>query len=208
MGRALLWLVAGLFIGGTAVMGWYETQIEATTQCPPVIPLPCPPQTVCQPPPLCPSCPQVVVAPPPQPPPRGAGCHALTWRVRSQQKDSVWVGHVQNVTNPYIGDTPCSETRPMLCFKPGSRPMPAGVTPEPNCGWTGGEVALLPAVLGLEIRSKAAADSMCAGKFGTGWRMAEFHDAGGWGLGAYGELPRDASFWVSINDQRANLWDR
>jgi hypothetical protein len=40
-----------------------------------------------------------------------------------------------------------------------------------------------------------------------GWRMAEFHDGGAWGFGAEGELPKDARFWVAINDQRANLWD-
>jgi hypothetical protein len=133
---------------------------------------------------------------------------AMTWGVRGQQGLATWVGALDHVTNAYSGDTPCSETRPLLCIQAGSRPQPEGfVLPHP-IRWTGGAIALVPDVLGLEIRSRDTADRLCSAKFGPGWRMAEFHDGGAWGLGAEGELPADARFWVAINDQRANLWDR
>lgn len=131
----------------------------------------------------------------------------MTWGVRGQHKLGVWVGAIDGVTNAYDGDTRCSETRSMLCFKPGSQPAPEGLVLPSRVQWSGGEVGLVPEVLGLEVRSRERADAMCAAKFGDGWRMAEFHDAGDWGYGAVGELPRDAMFWVAIRDQRANLWD-
>jgi hypothetical protein len=153
------------------------------------------------------------VAPPvetPPPPPTGRECKAMTCGVRGQSGLTTWVGAIDHSTNAYVGDTPCSDTRPLLCFQPGARPRPAAFSfPAlvPQIGWTGGAIALLPEVLGLEIRSRTTADRMCAGKFGEGWRMAEFHDGGAWGFGAEGELPKDARFWVAINDQRANPWD-
>lgn len=135
----------------------------------------------------------------------------MTWGVRGQSGLTTWVGAIDGSTNAYGGDTPCSETRPLLCFQPGTRPRPAAFsfpTLAPQIGWTGGTIALLPDILGLEVRSRADADRLCVAKFGEGWRMAEFHDGGAWGFGAEGELPRDARFWVAITDQRANLWDR
>jgi hypothetical protein len=40
--------------------------------------------------------------------------------------------------------------------------------------------------------------------------MAEFHDnrIGGWGFRAYGNVRNDLHFWVKINDQPANCWNR
>jgi hypothetical protein len=131
--------------------------------------------------------------------------------VRGQRGLTTWVGAIDGSTDAYRGDTPCSQTRPLLCFQPGARPRPPTFSfpaLTAQTGWTGGAIALLPEVLGLEVRTRAVADRMCAGRFGDGWRMAEFHDGGAWGFGAEGELPRDARFWVAISDQVANLWDR
>lgn len=131
----------------------------------------------------------------------------MTWGVRASVGLGTWVGAIDNSTNAYRGDTPCSETRPLLCFKPGNAPAPKGLELPAPIRWSGGEIALVPDVLGLELRSRELGDRMCGGKYGEGWRMAEFHDAGAWGYGALGELPRDARFWVAINDQPANPWN-
>lgn len=143
------------------------------------------------------------------PPPRV--CKAMTWGVRGQSGLTTWVGAIDQSSDAYVGDTPCTETRPLLCFQPGTRPRPEAFDFPgliPSIRWTGGAIALIPDVPGFELRSREVADRLCAAKLGDGWRMAEFHDGGGWGLGAEGELPKDARFWVAISDQRANPWDR
>ena len=148
---------------------------------------------------------------PVSPTPTTRVCKAMTWGVRGQKGLTTWVGAIDGSTNAYDGDTPCSESRPMLCFQPGTRPRPAAFSFPAlvsAIGWTGGAIALLPEVIGLEVRSREVADRMCATRFGEGWRMAEFHDGGAWGFGAEGELPRDSRFWVAINDQPSNMWNR
>jgi len=51
------------------------------------------------------------------------------------------------------------------------------------------------------------ANQFCEAKFGTGWRVAEFHDAWAWNMKAYGNVGTNVDrFWVDINDQDANCW--
>lgn len=174
-----------------------------------VAPPPPPPKPHDEPPHRPPPKPDQWPAPPMPPQPwvkRSAqDCMAMTWRVLGQQQMKVTVGHVPNVTNPYVGDTPCSEKRMLLCIRiePAKSDRRAYLPPE----WNEMHVFVIPEVRGSELTSRAVADERCAKKFGTGWRMAEFHDGGAWSLSANGELPRDAQFWVAIRDQHSNPWD-
>lgn len=129
-----------------------------------------------------------------------------------------------NDCDPYKGDTSCSESRPLLCIKKDGSSN-CGPPSDFYDGWTGGTVALTPfLVRGTELTSLAAANSICASTFGTGYRMAEFHDGGGgWGWRAKGPISplstpssthprfgtpnRPNRFWVHINDQPANCWN-
>jgi hypothetical protein len=98
-------------------------------------------------------------------------------------------------------------------------------------GWAEGRLGVTPPVAGTSLTSLAAANALCEQALGKGYRMAEFHDgkyfegmdaqnangpswprdrlsAGGWAFHAFGAVPADTRFWVSINDQRGHCWDR
>jgi hypothetical protein len=131
---------------------------------------------------------------------------AMTWRVIQQSSGLVLVGS-DSQTNPYSGDTLTSTVLPMLCLRKAGWPVPAGLTVDYYHGWTGGEVRLTTPLAGTSLTSLATANQICAQQFGTGYRMAEFHDGGGgWSWWAYGTLNTSTRFWVSINDQPANPW--
>jgi hypothetical protein len=85
-------------------------------------------------------------------------------------------------TNPYSGDATITKALPIACLKFTGQAIPANV---PN-NWYAGDVKLTPAVVGLTMTSQAVANGICAQNFGSGWRMAEFHDAGGWNFYASG----------------------
>lgn len=113
--------------------------------------------------------------------------------------------------NPYQGDTSCKSIRPVLCLKTDNSPRPP-YTPDNSefyDGWAGGHIATTLPIRGDALLSRSVADKMCSASFGSGWRMAEFHDnpSGGWGFRAYGNVRSDQHFWVSVNDQRANCWN-
>ncbi len=99
-------------------------------------------------------------------------------------------------------------------------------------GWSCGTIKLTPPIRGEDITSREVADSLCQLYLGKGYRMAEFHDgkyvsgmsstqyygnswpdmsnlnSGAWHMFSYGDIDKDTRFWVSINDQRSNPWDR
>jgi hypothetical protein len=125
--------------------------------------------------------------------------------------------------NPYQGDTSCRTALPVLCtLKDGSTAESAGLVNESKAdggatgfnfyaGWVGGTLAATAPVAGFVIGSLAQANARCASELGAGWRMAEFHDAGGgWGLvGKRGQglVHTNTRHWVAINDQKSNCWD-
>jgi len=122
----------------------------------------------------------------------------------------------------YNGDTACNQLRPVLCIYKPSPPSPPFSAPTSGTYpyWSGGVVATTPPVPGNQFPNISAdptgthkdANSYCAKQFGPGWRVAEFHDGGGWNFQAYGgtvSAPTVPStrFWVHINDQQnANCW--
>lgn len=86
--------------------------------------------------------------------------------------------------DPYVGDTVCSAALPLLCLKQDGSPRPnyaihdsgGAMRDEFYRGWAGGHLATTLPVVGSSIGSSESADAACAAAFGTGWRMAEFHD--------------------------------
>jgi hypothetical protein len=99
--------------------------------------------------------------------------------------------------NPYQGDSSCRKALPVLCARAG--------------GAAGLELGTASPVAGFVLAGREAADAHCAQELGAGWRMASFHDGGGWAL--QGErspgAPLDTRLraWVFIQDQPGNCWD-
>jgi len=139
---------------------------------------------------------------------------AMTWTTAGP---IVHVGQ-DSITNPYTGDTAATASLPILCLNVTGAALPYGLTPDFYNGWVKGSLKLSPAIAGTQLTSRATADAYCSSNFGSGWRMAEFHD--GW----YGTSLTDASAWhfwgnalssfpagqrfrVAINDQTANPWN-
>lgn len=108
--------------------------------------------------------------------------------------------------DPYVGDTSCGERLPVLCIYVDGAPNP-GATTSKYSQWAAGNIATTRPIRGTSLSSLAVADGVCAAAFGTGWRMAEFHDGWGWGFVANGHVRDDSRFWVYIDDQPANCWD-
>lgn len=124
------------------------------------------------------------------------------------------VGHASGIDevgcmncNAYAGDTACTARLPLLCIRQDGSSRPSGVPGVYYYGWAGGNLATTLPVAGNFLTSLAFADQTCVQFFGAGWRMASFHDAGGWGFNAYGNIRADTRFWVYIWDQPANCWN-
>jgi len=136
-----------------------------------------------------------------------AGGYGLTWSKLSHETSYSTDKVTCAGCNAYTGDTACTTVLPVLCIKNDSSPNPGLVIDYYN-GWAGGHIYQTPAVAGTTLTSLSAADALCASSFGSGYRMAEFHDgAGGWGWSAYGNIAGTSRFWVYINDQNANCWN-
>ncbi len=169
-------------------------------------PAPAPPECVCR----CEAAPNRPPPPPPvvQAPTPGRTCKGMTWSLLKQEKNVVRVGSDPAHTNAYAGDTSCEAELSVLCINPKNLPKPEGVASDFYSGWSGAEVAATRPVAGFALTSREVADGLCSKMLGAGWRMAEHHDGkGGWGLAGFGEVSRDARFWVAINDQPANPWN-
>ncbi len=142
--------------------------------------------------------------------------------------------------NPYRGDTDINKKLPILAIRVRDLPRPNydvdgrghAMTKEYYRGWTGGEIALTPPILGSDLTSREVADELCRKYCGKGFRMADFHDGkyvkgmdydhffgqkwpgaarrqtGGWYFWAFGDIPDNSRFWVAIGDQNSNCWNR
>lgn len=100
--------------------------------------------------------------------------------------------------NPYSGDTSCRTALPILCI------MDTGGEATPKT------LGATSPVAGFVLSSVVQANARCVSELGSGWRMAEFHDGGGWSiLGKRGRGLDNTNIrhWLYINDQKANCWD-
>ena len=127
-------------------------------------------------------------------------CHGEPRQVDQPHRDSC---------NPYKGDTSCRVVLPVLCFQGKGLPQPPDIQAGQYQGWSGGVLGATQPVMGAILTSEAVAIARCEKELGAGWRMAEFHDAGGWGLqGQRGlGLAPNTRFWVHVNDQPGNCWN-
>lgn len=159
-----------------------------------------------------------VSAPPPAPAAIPAGVHnpeafGMTWGLLANDKlpsdavamschgeprDSISQAHAESC-NPYAGDSSCRLALPILCFQ----------QPGIAEGGAAGVLASTAPVAGFVIGSISEANARCERELGTGWRMAEHHDGGGWSLSAKRSAQLDTRLrhWVYINNQPGNCWN-
>lgn len=113
--------------------------------------------------------------------------------------------------DPFVGDTDCSTSLPLLCFRDQRSSTPAAFFQARRLGthgdagrqWTGGALRLSSPVRGEALATVADADRHCRNEFGVGWRVADFH-AGGAGMQLIGfgtRGPSNQRAWVDIKDQ-------
>ncbi len=113
--------------------------------------------------------------------------------------------------NPFQGDTVCTRELPLLCFNDLDAQSPTSfVEPNRNNRWAGGIVHTTAPVAASTLPTLADANAVCEREFGTGWRVAEFHDGWGWNFTAYGNVgDAEARFWTDITDQAdGTCWSR
>ena len=143
------------------------------------------------------------------------GCQGNTWVLHKQINGKVQVGG-DHSSNPFVGDRLCTERYPILCIRVDGWNPPANSHNEDySYGWSGGWVKASDPVSGKQMDTREKANAICQGSFGSAWRMAEFHDGSlgtsstnGWEFWAYGSLPIGLRYWVAVNDQLANPWNR
>jgi subtilisin family serine protease len=134
---------------------------------------------------------------------------AMTWRALERQNDVTLVGSdnssdnpTDGTTNAYTGDTLVTSSLPILCLNVNNTPKPSNITTSFYKGWSSGRILLSSPVAGTLLKSLIDANKVCSDQFGTGWRMAEFHDGfhdgsrGGWAFYA-------VSSFVTIHPKQA-----
>ena len=131
---------------------------------------------------------------------------AMTWGQSSYDADysvvtaSCYAG--DSSCNAYHGDAECADNRALLCAYDADL-----ANPESFPYWSGEELELTEPISGCQLTERTMADDVCEGTFGAGWRMATFHDAGGWYLAGSGDFETKERFVVAIDNQPANCWD-
>lgn len=133
---------------------------------------------------------------------------AMTWTLRKEAGSNLVLVGRDDFTDAYDGDTPVTESLPLLAFRPGGLSRPEVLFGEAyGSDWSGGTVMLTSPVEGTEVTSLERANEIIREELGEGWRMADFHLGGGWRFWARGHVPADQRFWVHISDQDANPWE-
>lgn len=127
--------------------------------------------------------------------------------------------------DPFIGDTPCASSLPMLCYRSGDHAYPGDdVLTHPAFGndarfwtrqegprfWSGGDFALTSPVAGNDIETINDANNYCRMTFGDEWRTADFHIvAPGYRFAGIGSTDYSGRAWVDIRDQPyGTCWGR
>jgi hypothetical protein len=137
-----------------------------------------------------------------------SGGNGMTWAKASHNANdgTDLVGCLN--CNPYVGDTACTASLPVLCFKADGSPVPSDLTLDFYHGWKGGHISTTPPIPGTMLTSLAAANQICVNYLGAGYGIAEFHHSlGAWDWSSYGDVRTDFRFWTYINDQPGNCWN-
>lgn len=118
-----------------------------------------------------------------------------------------------------VGDTPCYLPLPVLCVQKHNLPDPGFSEISGCCRWLGGDLRLTEPIQGCALTSKAAADKICAVRFGCGWEMADYHTVDYDGMVGHGNLNatpwvinyfswlKFGKFWVAHTHNPANCWN-
>lgn len=133
----------------------------------------------------------------------------MTWTLLDAQGSFSHVGFDDHEhSNPLFGDTGPHVSLPVLCLRQDGRAAPSSIALDKYSGWAQGEIRLTGPVAGATLTSRTVADNLCSGKFGEGFRMAEFYDGGGgWTFWAEGSISDASRFWVANDSQPANPWN-
>ena len=118
---------------------------------------------------------------------------------------------LQNVFNPYRGDTHCSNKVPLACFNDNATPLPDN-SPELlglDGNWSQGEIKLTPAVNGDQFETREQAQQFCEQSFGKQWRLADGGLMGGAGIYSKADIEPGTKVWIDVKDQQyGNCWSR
>lgn len=148
-----------------------------------------------------------------------SGITGLTWGKVNDGQGFPELSHVscfgyplpsgRDSCNPTKGDTDCATKLPVLCLKKNAALTKPELLPtDPQNAWSSSEVRLTPAIEGTSFANRFAPDEYCRLNFGNDWRMATFQDGGGGGFWAKGKLHTSTRFWVAIDDQNGNCWNK
>lgn len=129
---------------------------------------------------------------------------AVQMSCHGQPRDSMTQAH-KDSCNPYAGDTSCRIVLPILCIEK----TRSGVSDAAVDGTAPDKIASTQGVAGFVLGSLEGANARCEKELGTGWRMAEHHDGGGFSVIAKRGTPLDTHLrhWVHISNQPGNCWD-
>ncbi|MCK5917863.1 MAG: hypothetical protein KAG34_05530 [Cocleimonas sp.] len=142
----------------------------------------------------------------------------MTWKKNSIDQISgvvdVGCGNGNQKCNPTQGDRMCHVKLPILCKRALGLPKPASlIIPNKYHKWSKNVIATTPKISPNSLApagqrpTLAQANQYCKSQFGSGWKVAEFHDGWGWNFKAYGNTGRSKRFWVNINDKpNGNCW--
>lgn len=117
----------------------------------------------------------------------------------------------ERLCGPQQGDTPCSTSLPLACYREGAQPKPANLTALglDEARFIPGEVRMTAAVRGDSLATREAADALCARTLGTGFRVLRYQEAGGAVVISRSAVPARTRAWIEIGDQpRATCWSR
>lgn len=139
----------------------------------------------------------------------GVATHkGMTWVVLGEQGSFSHVGSDKN-TDELNGDTDPATALPILCIRPKEdMSIPDDIVFDENNGWASGYIGLTSVVKGASLISREFADSICAARFTSAYRMASLQDGGAsswWAKGIHFEP--GVRFWVANDNQAANPWD-
>ena len=90
---------------------------------------------------------------------------AMTWAVLKDSQNGIVEVGADNTTNAYVGDTPISQSLPLLCINrtADTKEVPKNLSIDFYNGWSEGKVALSKSYAGSQITSHAVANKLCAG---------------------------------------------
>ncbi len=118
----------------------------------------------------------------------------------------------QKACNPFVGDTLCSASLPIACFKDERLKIPDEIASFGNLKkhWSGGRLSYTQAVQGDRFETIAQANAFCTAQFGENWRVLSWHESSFNNVTMYTKIRRPGQrSWIDIKDQPyGTCWER